>query len=79
MRFHPDLHFKDAAGKLHWPHWSHGAHARPDVVVHHHSVTEDAEVAQALVYVSVITALVLLAVLAGISFGQEAMHWLGVA
>ncbi|RZT29625.1 hypothetical protein [Cupriavidus agavae] len=76
MRFHPDLHFKDASGRLHWPHRSH---ARANVVIHHHSVTEDAEVARALVYVSVITALVLLVVLAGISFGQEAMHWLGVA
>ena len=75
MRFHPDLHLRDLSGRLHWPHRSH---ARTNVVSHFHSSTEDAEVAKALIYVSAVTAIVLLFVLAGISFGQEAMHWLGV-
>jgi hypothetical protein len=75
MRFHPDLHLKDLSGRLHWPHRS-GMHT--DVVTHRHSVSEDAEVAEATIYVSAVTAIVLLVVLAGISFGQEVMHWLGV-
>jgi len=74
MRFHPELHLKDLSGRLHWPPRP-GMHA--DVISHHHSVSEDAEVAKATIYVSALTAIVLLVVLAGISFGQEVMHWLG--
>lgn len=75
MRFHPDLHLKDLSSRLHWP---HRPPSRADVVAHFHSASEDAEVAKALIYVSAVTAIVLLVVLAGVSFGQEAMHWLGV-
>ncbi|MDF3836410.1 hypothetical protein P3W85_26170 [Cupriavidus basilensis] len=74
MRFHPDLHLKQIAGRLHWP---HVAHSRREPS-HPHSLQEDAEVAKATVYVSVVTLVVLLVILAAIAFGQEAMHWLGV-
>ncbi len=72
MRFHPDLHFKSWAGRLHWPH-----HSTP-TVSHTHAPDEDAEIAKATLYVSTVTLVVLLVVLAAIAFGQEAMHWLGV-
>ncbi|WP_454732320.1 MULTISPECIES: hypothetical protein [Cupriavidus] len=45
---------------------------------HWHSLQEDAEVAKATLYVSAVTLVILLVVLAAIAFGQEAMHWLGV-
>ncbi|MGO4306043.1 MULTISPECIES: hypothetical protein [unclassified Cupriavidus] len=75
MRFHPEIHVKDLAGRLHWP---HRTHERTTVISRSHSASEDAEVAKATLYVSTVTLVVLLVVLAGISFGQEAMHWLGV-
>ena len=43
-----------------------------------HSLDDDAEAAKATLYVATIALLVLLFVFAGIAFGQEAMHWLGV-
>jgi hypothetical protein len=43
-----------------------------------HSPSEDAEIAKATVYVSTVTLVTLLVVLAAIAFGQEALHWLGV-
>ena len=98
MRFHPDLHLRQMAGRLHWPHWTHSSHSpraphppretsgaretsaprdtRGDA--HWHSLQEDAEVAKATLYVSAVTLVILLVVLAAIAFGQEAMHWLGV-
>lgn len=74
MRFHPDLHLRHMAGRLHWPHVAASSResTRP------HSLEEDAEVAKATVYVSAVTLVILLVVLAAIAFGQEAMHWLGV-
>ncbi|TXI01419.1 MAG: hypothetical protein E6Q70_20360 [Pseudomonas monteilii] len=87
MRFHPEHHIKDWTGRLHWPHWTHWPHGRSDEristerisnISRSHSANEDAEIAKATLYVSTVTLVVLLVVLAGISFGQEAMHWLGV-
>lgn len=75
MRFHPDLHFKDLSGRLHWP---HRTHARTSAITRIHSPSEDAEIAKATVYVSTVTLVTLLVVLAAIAFGQEALHWLGV-
>lgn len=76
MRFHhPDLHFKDLAHRLHWP---HRPHPRTASVSRTHSASEDAEIAKATIYVSTVTLVVLLVVLAAIAFGQEALHWLGV-
>ncbi|AJG21364.1 hypothetical protein [Cupriavidus basilensis] len=74
MRFHPNLHLRQMAGRLHWPHVSSSSResTRP------HSLEDDAEVAKAMVYVSVVTLVILLVVLAAIAFGQEAVHWLGV-
>nr|WP_226797593.1 hypothetical protein [Cupriavidus necator] len=74
MRFHTDLHLKDLAGRIHWPHATRGA----TPITHRHTSDEDAEVAKATLYVSTVTLVVLLVVLAAIAFGQEAMHWLGV-
>ncbi|MBP0623003.1 hypothetical protein D9M68_702210 [compost metagenome] len=76
MRFPTDLHLRDLAGRIHWPHGSHAKGATP--ITHHHTSDEDAEVAKATLYVSTVTLVVLLVVLAAIAFGQEAMHWLGV-
>lgn len=74
MRFPTDLHFRELAGRIHWPH-----PARHDSqITHRHSSDDDAEVAKATLYVSTVTLVVLLVVLAAIAFGQEAMHWLGV-
>ncbi|KAF7962199.1 hypothetical protein ACTMU2_00650 [Cupriavidus basilensis] len=75
MRFPTDLHFRELAGRIHWPH-----PAARDVthITHQHTSDEDAEVAKAILYVSTVTLVVLLVVLAAIAFGQEAMHWLGV-
>lgn len=84
MRFHPEHHIKDWTGRLHWPHWPHGrsderiSTERISNISRSHSANEDAEIAKATLYVSTVTLVVLLVVLAGISFGQEAMHWLGV-
>lgn len=75
MRFHPEHHIKDWTGRLHWPHWTH---ERTSTISRSHSADEDAEIAKATLYVSTVTLVVLLVVLAGIAFGQEAMHWLGV-
>lgn len=84
MRFHPDLHLphlhlRERAGKLHWPH-RHGRtqDSHTHAVASCHTPAEDAEIAKATCYVSVVTLVMLLAVLAAIAFGQEAMHWLGV-
>ncbi|WP_427311801.1 hypothetical protein [Cupriavidus sp. H39] len=74
MRFPTDLHLRDLAGRIHWPHATRDA----TPITHHHSSDEDAEVAKATLYVSTVTLVVLLVVLAAIAFGQEAMHWLGV-
>ncbi|WP_354682732.1 hypothetical protein [Cupriavidus necator] len=74
MRFPTDLHLRDLAGRIHWPH----ATRTPPSITHHHTSDEDAEVAKATLYVSTVTLVVLLVVLAAIAFGQEAMHWLGV-
>lgn len=74
MRFHPDLHFKEWAGRLHWPHHD----SRTAMHAHTHTPDEDAEIAKATLYVSTVTLVALLVVLAAIAFGQEAMHWLGV-
>lgn len=73
MRFHPDLHFREWAGRLHWPH-----HHENRATTHTHAPDEDAEIAKATLYVSTVTLVALLVVLAAIAFGQEAMHWLGV-
>ncbi|CAG9174207.1 hypothetical protein LMG23992_02665 [Cupriavidus laharis] len=74
MRIPTDLHFRELAGRIHWPH-----PARNDTqITHRHTSDEDAEVAKATLYVSTVTLVVLLVVLAAIAFGQEAMHWLGV-
>lgn len=74
MRFPTDLHFRGLAGRIHWPH-----PARNDTpITHRHTSDDDAEVAKATLYVSTVTLVVLLVVLAAIAFGQEAMHWLGV-
>ncbi|CAG2148350.1 hypothetical protein LMG19282_03337 [Cupriavidus campinensis] len=75
MRFHPDLHLKDLSGRLHWP---HRTHTRTSAITRTHSPSEDAEIAKATVYVSTVTLVTLLVVLAAIAFGQEALHWLGV-
>ena len=74
MRFHPDLHLRQLAGRLHWPHGTPSTResTRP------HSLEDDAEVAKAIIYVSALTLVILLVVLVAIAFGQEAMHWLGV-
>jgi hypothetical protein len=74
MRIPTDLHFRELAGRIHWPHPT-----RHDTQIqHHHSLDEDAEVARATLYVSTVVLVVLLVVMAAISFGQEAAHWLGV-
>ncbi|CAG9174706.1 hypothetical protein [Cupriavidus pampae] len=79
MRFHPEHHFKDWTARLHWPHWDHGrTSARHSSFSRPNWADEDAEIAKATLYVSTVTLVVLLVVLAGIAFGQEAMHWLGV-
>ncbi|MGO4331482.1 hypothetical protein AB4Z48_06015 [Cupriavidus sp. 2TAF22] len=85
MRFHPELHIRQMAGRLHWPHlhWPHPMQHRREErprrdQAHWHSLQEDAEVAKATLYVSAVTLVILLVVLAAIAFGQEAMHWLGV-
>ncbi|AOY92402.1 hypothetical protein BKK79_11875 [Cupriavidus sp. USMAA2-4] len=72
MRFHPDLHWRQLAERLHRGRPSHPA---PHLM---HSLDDDAEAAKATLYVATIALLVLLFVFAGIAFGQEAMHWLGV-
>jgi len=72
MRFHPDLHLRQLTGRLHWPRQSHAA---PHLL---HSADDDVEVAKATLYVASMTLLVLLVAFAGIAFGQEALHWLGV-
>lgn len=74
MRIPTDLHFKDLAGRIHWPHASRNVTS----ITHRHTSDEDAEVVKATLYVSTVTLVVLLVVLAAIAFGQEAMHWLGV-
>ncbi len=74
MRFSTDLHFRKLAGRVHWPHPARNA----TQITHRHSSDEDAEVAKATLYVSTVTLVVLLVVLAAIAFGQEAVHWLGV-
>ncbi|WP_420996073.1 hypothetical protein ACKI2N_018605 [Cupriavidus sp. 30B13] len=89
MRFHPELHLRQMAGRLHWPHWSHLPQEAKETretpkphaarsQAHWHSLQEDAEVAKATLYVSAVTLVILLVVLAAIAFGQEALHWLGV-
>ncbi|QYY31463.1 MULTISPECIES: hypothetical protein [Cupriavidus] len=75
MRIPTDLHFKELAGRIHWP---HPAERNASQITHRHTSDEDAEVAKATLYVSTVTLVVLLVVLAAIAFGQEAMHWLGV-
>jgi len=71
MRFHPDLHWRHLAERLHRPPPAHSvAHSRP--------ADDEADIAKATVYVSTVALVLLLIVLAAIAFGQEAMHWLGV-
>lgn len=81
MRFHPETHFKDWTARIHWPHWNHdrsSTHNAHSSFSRSHWAEEDAEIAKATLYVSTVTLVVLLVVMAGIAFGQEAMHWLGV-
>ncbi|CAG2158492.1 hypothetical protein [Cupriavidus numazuensis] len=75
MRIPTDLHLRELAGRIHWP---HPAARNASPITHRHTSDEDAEVAKATLYVSTVTLVVLLVVLAAIAFGQEAMHWLGV-
>ncbi|RLK29150.1 hypothetical protein C7417_5528 [Cupriavidus plantarum] len=77
MRFHPEHHFKDWTARFHWPHWNHDRSSSRHASMSHWA-EEDAEIAKATLYVSTVTLVVLLVVMAGIAFGQEAMHWLGV-
>lgn len=71
MRFHPDLHFRQLSERFHRPRASHPT-------ARFHATDEEAEAAKATVYISTVTLVLLLVVLAAIAFGQEAMHWLGV-
>lgn len=74
FHFHPHMHFRD---------WAERRHRTPPAQgftpTHAHSHVDDTEVAKATAYVSAVTLVVLLVVLAAIAFGQEAMHWLGVS
>ncbi|MGT2494325.1 hypothetical protein ACU4GD_37265 [Cupriavidus basilensis] len=74
MRFHPDLHLRQLAGRLHWP---HGTPSTRESTRPHFSKTTPKS-PRPLSYVSALTLVILLVVLAAIAFGQEAMHWLGV-